>query len=85
MVTRAHRVPLHTLASGARFAILDDDGSARRTGTLLYANECRARVKYDNDARHVTLPSGAEFDAPGRAIDIAANTEVVLLDHDRES
>jgi hypothetical protein len=77
-------VELWTLPSGARFALLDDDGTRRRTGTLIYANECRARVRYDASARHVVIQDGAqvaaEFDTPGRPVDIAACTIVMQIE-----
>lgn len=71
---------LRDLPIGARFRIPDVDGPRfERTGTLLKVNECRARVKFDNDARHVELDDGSSFDAPGRALDISPNTEVTEL------
>ena len=74
-------VPLHTLAPGARFRIPDAEPRYERTGTLLYVNECRARVRFDGSTRHVTITGEdgmeAEFDAPSRPLDIAPTTEVV--------
>lgn len=66
-------VKLLTLAPGTRFRT-----ESGRTGTLIYASELRARVKWDADARRVRL-EGAEFEAPGRAVDIASGTEVVQI------
>ena len=73
------RTTLLSLAPGARFARLNADGSHGQTGTLLYANDCRARVKYDNDTRHVELADGTAFDAAGKALDISSGTEVVAI------
>lgn len=61
------------LSPGDRFATL----SGKR-GTLLYVSELRARVKWDNDARHVEL-EGASFEAPGRPQDVASGTEVCKI------
>lgn len=65
------RVTLLALSPGDRFKT-----PSGRVGTLVYVNEFRARVKFDGEARHVELPNGASFDAPGRAVDIAPGTEV---------
>lgn len=70
---------------GTRFAILNDDGvSCFRTGVLISVNECRARVRYDSDGRHVVIDdkeSGVarEFDAPSRPLDISAGTLVQVI------
>lgn len=71
------RLTLLQLASGDRFKT-----ASGRVGTLLYVNECRARVKFDGDARHVELADGTAFDAPGRPLDIAARTEVTRVEDD---
>ena len=68
-------IELHTLALGTRFAT--DSG---KRGTLAYANECRARVRWDGAARHVELEDGRSFDAPGAPQDISPRTEVRPID-----
>ena len=64
-------IELHTLALGTRFAT--DSG---KRGTLLYVNECRARVKWDGAARHIELSDGRAFDVAGAPQDISPRTEV---------
>lgn len=59
-------VELHTLPDGSRFQ--SPDGRLR--GTLLYANYCRARVRYDKDCVDLA------HDYP---IDVAACFDVILL------
>lgn len=83
MSNQTKRVPLSTLSAGARFALPNDDGTPRRTGTLLSVTESSARVRFDGEGRHVKIESvdgvGAEFDVPGKPVNIAASTEVVEL------
>lgn len=63
------------LEPGTKFRVPGTD----RTGTLLYANECRARVKYDGEDRHVELKDGTSFDVLGRAVDISSGREVKAI------
>lgn len=80
MTVRAPYVYLGTLAPGTRFKT-----ASGRVGTLLYASELRARVKWDASAVRKVLRDRetdtviAEFDAPGRAEDIAPRTEVIAI------
>lgn len=76
------RIPLSALSVGERFALPNDDGTPRRTGTLLALSVGSARVKWDGEGRHVELGDGTAFDVPGRAVNIALGTEVMRLDGD---
>lgn len=84
-------VELLTLPAGSRFKTPDspEDGLRGRTGVLLYANDSRARVRYETTARtfsakRVDKTTGEEhdveltFDRSGET-DIAARTMVVAL------
>ena len=70
-MTQPAFVALGTLAEGARFAT-----ESGKVGTLLYANECRARVRWDAAARRVELPDERAFDAPSAPQDVSPGTEV---------
>jgi len=79
-------VPLATLVPGQAFKTPDSptEGLAGTHGVLLYANECRARVRLQRAPRVVTLKNSAneatevEFKQSGE-IDWAANTAVIPL------
>lgn len=83
------RVLLHTLPPGTRFKLPDDPtiGPGKR-GVLLYATECRARVKWvakgPQTLEVVAYKGTAEemkFTVPNieAPMDIAANTEVEVI------
>ena len=73
--------PIGALPAGARFRL-----SSGRTGTLLYANECRARVRFDErETRTITAHAGTTdartvlIISKGRPVDISPGTAVELL------
>lgn len=84
-------VPLITLAPGSRFKTPDspDEGLRGKCGTLISANDCRARVRFEKAAstfaaKRVDRATGEEYDVEltferSGETDIAARTYVVPL------